>query len=72
MTITELIAQLEQLKAVHGDLKVKYHDNYEGGSCDIARVVPNYPSNYFGSYPSKKGELYREDKTQPAYQIELL
>lgn len=64
MTITELIAQLEQLKAVHGDLKVKYHDNFEGGSCDIARVVPNYPR--------KKGELYREDKTQPAYQIELL
>jgi len=64
MTITELIAQLEQLKAVHGDLKVKYHDNYEGGACDIDRIVPNYPA--------KDGEIWLEDKTQPAYQIELL
>ena len=63
MTITELIAQLEQLKAVHGDLKVSYHDNYEGGSCDIERVVPNYPY---------KPEEYVEDETQPAYQIELI
>lgn len=63
MTITELIAQLEQLKAVHGDIKVSYHDNYEGGSCDIERVVPNYPY--------KPGE-YVEDETQPAYQIELI
>ena len=64
MTITELIAQLEQLKAVHGDLKVKYHDNYEGGSCDIESVG--------AVYPMKKGEWGVEDKTQPAYEIELL
>ena len=64
MTITELIAQLEQLKAVHGDLKVSYHDNYEGGSCDIESVV--------AVYPMKKGEWGVEDKTQPAYEIELL
>lgn len=61
MTITELIAQLEQLKAVHGDLKVQFHDNYEGGSCDIESVVPNYPYKWGV-----------EDNTQPAYQIELI
>ena len=64
MTITELIAQLEQLKAVHGDIKVSYHDNYEGGSCDIDRIIPNYPA--------KKDEIWLEDKNQPAYQIELI
>jgi len=64
MTITELITQLEQLKAVHGDIKVAYHDNYEGGSCDIDRIVPNYPF--------KAGTVWDEDMTQPAYQIELI
>lgn len=61
MKITELIAQLEQLKAVHGDLKVTFHDNYEGGSCDIESVVPNHPYKWGV-----------EDKTQPAYEIELI
>ena len=44
MTITELIAQLEQLKAVHGDLKVAYYDIFEGVTCDIDRAIPRYPS----------------------------
>ena len=64
MTITELIAKLEELKAVHGDLNVEYHDNYEGGSCNIESVV--------AVYPMKKDEWGVEDKTQPAYEIELI
>ena len=64
MTITELIAQLEQLKAVHGDLKVAYRDTYEGGFCNIDSVGPSY------SY--KIGEWGVEDKTQPAWQIYLI
>lgn len=61
MKITELIAQLEQLKAVHGDIKVTYHDDFGVGSCDIDRIVP--------IYPYKWGV---EDKTQPAFEIELI
>ena len=64
MKISELVTKLEELKAEHGDIKVAYHDNYEGGTCDIDRVVP--------SYPYKLGEWGVEDKTQPADQIELI
>lgn len=61
MKISELVTKLEELKAVHGDLKVQFHDNYEGGSCDIESVVPNYPYKWGV-----------EDNTQPAWQIELI
>ena len=63
MNITELIAKLEQVKNEHGDIEVRYHDNYEGGSMEIDRLVP--------CHPYKPGE-YVEDETQPAYQIELI
>jgi len=48
MTITELIAHLEKLKAVHGDIKVSYcmssyYDIFEGADCDIDRAIPRYP-----------------------------
>ena len=64
MKISELVTKLEKLKTEHGDIEVKYHDNYEGGSCDIESVV--------AVYPMKKGEWGVEDKTQPAYEIELI
>lgn len=64
MTITELIAQLEQLKVVHGDLPVRYHDNYEGGSSNIESVVAVYPMH--------RVEWGVEDKSKPAYEIELI
>ena len=61
MTITELIAQLEQLKAVHGDIKVVYRAFDEGGTSNIHRIVPNYPYKWGV-----------EDKNQPACEIELI
>ena len=64
MKISKLVTKLEELKAVHGDLKVTFHDNYEGGSCDIESVV--------AVYPVKKSEWGVEDKTQPAVEIELI
>lgn len=64
MKISELVTKLEELKAEHGDLEVTYHDNYEGGSCPIDRIIPNYPF--------KAGTVWDEDMTQPAYQIELI
>ena len=64
MKISLLILKLEELREKHGNLEVRYTDNYEGGTCDINRVVP--------SYPYKIGEWGVEDKTQPADQIELI
>lgn len=61
MTITELIAQLEQHKAVHGDIKVVYRAFDDSGTSNIDRIVPNYPYKWGV-----------EDKTQPAWQIELI
>jgi hypothetical protein len=43
MTITELIANLEQLKAVHGDIKVSYYDTDRGVTSDINCAEPRYP-----------------------------
>ena len=64
MNITQLVTKLEELKAKHGDLEVFYRDWYEGGFCKIHDLLIKYPF--------KKGEWREEDKTQPAYQIELI
>jgi hypothetical protein len=61
MTITELIAKLEELKADHGDVNVVYRAFDDGGTSNIDRFVPNYPYKWGV-----------EDKTQPAYEIELI
>ena len=64
MKISELVNKLEELKAMHGDIKVTYYDNYEGGACNIDRIVL--------SYPIKEGTRWNEDMTKPAYQVQLI
>jgi len=61
MTITELIAKLEQLKNEHGDVKVVYVEDEHCNIRNVEQIVPRYPY--------KAGQV--EDKTQPLLHVEL-
>ena len=67
MSITELIQQLEKIKAEHGDLKVYYKDIAEGGSEPVNTVAPEW------SYKVEGGLVQWGvvDYTQAPYGVEI-
>lgn len=67
MTISELIANLEQQKLLHGDIEVYYVDSYGGGYDNVDRVEPSYP----WKYENGVCQVGEEDLEQPPFGIVL-
>ncbi len=61
MKISELIEKLQKAKAEHGDIEVGHDNGSEFGFEYVEYLTPLYP----------KDSSLKEDKTQPAWCIEL-
>lgn len=69
MKIDELIEKLQSLKETHGNIDVVFRDDIYGdgrGHHEVGHTSVVYPYNYENGYCT-----YDEDKSQPAYAIEL-